>query len=527
MLDSLLLAAGLGVVAILSAFGGLVILAMLQRAYPEKKTNSVFHEGEDATIFIFDEKDLLDATPSAQRLLTGSSFPDKPWYALMERLAGRFENLEDRLGELALSGYVVLSGLPRTGAQPISLRAELRGGLTRITLVNPGRENKMHLGDVLTMHALDSELVELRDAANAAHFPIWRLSTTGEVTWANSSYMEMLFRTPVSGEVLDWPFRHLFDVTNAKADPKDKPLRRFAPDRSGWFDVTIRPVDEGVVCYAVPADTIVLVEGALQDFKQTLTNTFAELATGLAVFDNSRRLQLFNPALAKLIDVPIDFLLKRPALFTLLDGMRDRNMLPEPKDYKSWRRQMVDLEAMSTRGEYQENWHLPNGKAFRVVGRPYPNGAVALMIDDITDQIVRDRLSRMELDLALTILSRIDEAVIAFSPLGMPIFTNEAYRSLWGHDPVAEAGTSGAIEVLEAWRAQSAPSLIWSEVEALMNGAKADIGAQTIDLLDGAGLTCRAQTLPDGGIGIFFRRVNASASAAEPVSMIDRLAASA
>jgi PAS domain-containing protein len=505
MWDYLALALALGATSVLAAFGGLAVLTLLQWSAPQRRPASIFREGEDATVFLFDDKDLVDATPSAHRLLSGSSFIDRPWYALMERLAVRFENLEERLEDLVTTGSVVLNGLPRAGAQHISLRADLRGGLTKITLVNPGREANSHWGDVLTVHALDSELVELRDATNAAPFPMWRLTKEGEITWANASYMELLCRAPITEMTANWPLPAIFDLTHEKGDVKTKPLRRLSPDRSGWFDVVVRPVSDGLVCYALPADVAVVAEASLQDFKQTLANTFAELSTGLAVFDHTRRLQLFNPALAKLIDVPVELLLKRPALFTLLDGMRDRNMLPEPKDYKSWRRQMVDLEAMSVRGEYRETWYLPNGRAFQVVGRPYPNGAVALMIDDVTDQVVRDRLFRAELDVALAVLNQVDEAVIVLSAVGRPVFANARYRALWGHDPVAMPPKDGAIELLEGWRAATASSVVWSAMESVISGSRSEIPQHAVQLHDGRQLVCRVTFLNDGASCVFFR----------------------
>lgn len=500
-----MLAAGLGATAVLSVIGGLIVLTVLQRPHDDKGKTSIFREGNDATVFLFDGEDLLDATPSAYRLLTGSTFTDKPWFALLERLSTRFENLEERLAEVAINGSVALSGLPREGAQPIALRADLRGGLTKITLVNPAREVMPHHGDTLTVHALDSELQELRDASNAAPFPIWRVMANGDITWANTAYMHLIAKVPRPENVPEWPLRVLFDLAQAKGDAKGKALRRLGPDESGWFDIEIRKVSEGKVCYALPAQATVLAEGALQDFKQTLTNTFAEMSTGLAVFDHNRKLQLFNPALAKLIDMPVELLLKRPALFALLDGMRDRNMLPEPKDYKTWRHQMVALEATSLRGEYNETWHLPNGKAFRVVGRPYPNGALALMVDDITDQVTRDRLSRVELSLALAVVNQMEDAVVVFSAVGKPVFANASYRNIWNHDPMGMEPKTGAIDVLEIWRAQSEPSLVWSEVEAALSGDSGDTAPQAVRLLDGRFLNCRLITLPDGGKCMTFR----------------------
>ena len=513
MLESLLLAAGLGATAILTVIVGLVVLTLLQRPHKDGKAASIFREGPEATLFLFDGQDLVDATPSAYRLLSGSGFTDKPWFALMERLSGRFENLEDRLAEVAMTGSVVLAAQPREGGQALSLRAEMRGGLMKIGLVTPGREVGTHQGDILTVQALDHELQDLRDASNMAPFPMWRVMSNGEINWANAAYMEQLSHVARPADTAEWPIRPVFDLSHAKGDGKGKPQRRSDPGGKTWFDIITSAAGDGLLCYALPADATVMAEGALHDFKQTLTNTFAELSTGLAVFDHNRKLQLFNPALSDLIDIPAEVLMKRPALFALLDAMRDRNMLPEPKDYKSWRHQMVDLEAMALRGEYQETWHLPNGKAFRVVGRPYPNGALALMVDDITDQITRDRLFRAELDVTLSILNQMEEAVVAF-PTAAPVFANDSYLRLWGHDPATLARDDGTIAVLEALRAGTAPSLVWTGIEAALGGEKADVNGQMVQRHDGRFATCRTMPLPGGGLCLVFRlQLDATADA--------------
>jgi PAS domain-containing protein len=512
MLETMSLVAWAGGISILTVFAGLYILTVFQNSIDADKQASIFREGKDATIFLFDGEDLVDATPSANRLLTGSAFPDKPWFALLERLSSRFENLEERLSEVELSGSIVLPGLERPGAPLLSLRAESRGGLLKIALVAPARETGPYYGDVLTVQALDSELQDLRDASNVAPFPMWRVLANGETIWANAAYMELLPFVPKADETPEWPLRPIFDLAHQKGDIKNTPLRRHGPLDTGWFDVLKCKAGDDQLFYAVPANSAVAAEGALQDFKKTLTNTFAELSTGLAVFDHNRKLQLFNPALAKLIDVPVEHLLKRPALFALLDSMRDKNMLPEPKDYKSWRHQMVDIEATSIRGQYNETWHLSNGKAFRVVGRPYPNGALALMIDDITDQITRDRLFRDELDLAMAIVNNMDEAVVVFAATGEATFANRAYRSLWNHDPVVISQKGGPLGVLEMWRRQTDPSLVWTEIEALLSSNTSPTeGFRMIRMTDGRMFEFRILNLQPGSLSFAFRPIDHAA----------------
>jgi hypothetical protein len=86
---------------------------------------------------------------------------------------------------------------------------------------------------------------------------------------------------------------------------------------------------------------------------------------------------LFNPALIDLTALPADFLSARPNLLSFFDRLRDHRMMPEPKNYGSWRHQMADLVAAAADGRYQETWSLPSGAVYSVSGQPHPDGAVA------------------------------------------------------------------------------------------------------------------------------------------------------
>ena len=110
------------------------------------------------------------------------------------------------------------------------------------------------------------------------------------------------------------------------------------------------PSREGTLNFALPADAEVRAEHSLRQFIQTLTKTFADLPIGLAIFDRERQLALFNPALVDLTSLGAEFLSARPTLFSFLDRLREARMIPEPKNYNTWRQQMAELEQAAASG---------------------------------------------------------------------------------------------------------------------------------------------------------------------------------
>jgi PAS domain-containing protein len=256
----------------------------------------------------------------------------------------------------------------------------------------------------------------------------------------------------------------------------------------------------------VPADAAVQAETSLRDFMQTLTKTFAHLPIGLAIFDRQRQLQLFNPALLDLSGLQPDFLSLRPTLFAFLDAMRDRNMIPEPKDYRFWRKQMSELEKAASSGLYEETWSLPSGQTYRVIGRPHPNGALALMFEDISTEMSRTRRYRADLELGQAVVDAMDQGLAVFSESGVLVMSNTAYTELWGHDPASTLGESGVATLCAHWRDNSAASPIWSEVEdfiATMGERKAWSGEARLN--DGRLIDCRFTPIQGGSTLATFR----------------------
>jgi len=495
MLVSALSAAGIGMAAL-----------WFLPARTAATRHSVFIDDSPATTFLFDGEELVDSTPGARALLAVSPVKAAPWPRLMAYLAPRFANLEAHLKRLPSDGALTLGAA--TAGVPLLLQAENNGGLTRISLIDATDVAQGSAGDPLSLHAMQEELELLRDAVAEAPMLIWRENAQGDVVWANGGYLLQACSVLEDGKDLGWPLPRLFDRGAAVQGAKDQRqiLRCSGGKPPLWFDLKSREEAGGLLLFATPADAAVQAETALRDFMQTLTKTFAQLPIGLAIFDRDRKLQLFNPALMDLTNLPADFLSMRPSLLSVLDAMRDRKMLPEPKDYRDWRRQIVDMEQAAASGLYEETWSLPDGQTYRVVGRPHPNGALALMIEDISNEMLRTRRYRADLELGQSVIDEVDEAIAVFAQSGQLVMSNNAYAAMWGHDPAELLGDSTVRSLSAHWRAQSAPSAIWSEVEDYV----ATVGDRVTwhgeaRLLDGRLVSCRFAPLAAGATLAMFR----------------------
>lgn len=492
----------------LIALGSIFILAALHSSGDQTST-TVFADRSGGTTFLFDGDTLIDATPAAKALIAQGG-NGSAWLRLLAYLSPRFPDVENRLAVLPDIGQIALTETQADGSM-LAIEAELRGGLTRIALHEAETLPEKSSQDLLTQKALQQEVQQLRAAIARTPMLIWREATTGDVIWANARYLAEAAARLEPGRDLTWPLPRLFDgrmtATHVTQGFTSHRHKLASPNGEGnWYDVTHEEDSGDRLFYATPCDQTVKAESALRDFTQTLTKTFAHLPTGLAIFDRQRQLALFNPALLDLCNLPPDFLSARPTLFAFLDAMRDRNMIPEPKDYRSWRKQMSELEKEAASGLYEETWNLPSGQTYRLVGRPHPNGALALMFDDISTEMSRIRRYRADLELGQSVLNAVDQAVAVFSSGGALVLANSCYADLWGHDPAATLGQGTLKQISTWWRERSAPTTFWAEAETFCGTASnRDLLVGEVRLLDGRLIYCELRGLPGGATLVKFK----------------------
>lgn len=538
-------ALGLVVTATLITLACLLLISALQ--IRSRRPATIFGVSPAETVFIFDEDRLLDATPPARALITPWSEEIGPWFRTLARLEPMFPGLGTRLEGLQREGRFVLCSREDL-RPPLLLRAEYLGGLTRMTL-SDGSETSAAASagqEGLAELALRDELSLLRDTLSGAPLPVWHETPEGAVIWANGPYLALVAERLDPGLELSWPPPALFPATSPRGEtsprpaaeqsstedtpggrarhppgaPADRPVFLAHEGQKHWFQLVSRPMSRGghpagVIRYALPADELISAENSLRDFTQTLSKTFAQLPIGLAIFDHARRLQMFNPALTDLTGLAVDFLIARPTLPALLDTMRESSMLPEPKDYRSWRSQMADMEKAAAEGLFQDTWMLASGQTWRVTGRPHPNGALAFMIEDISTEMTRTRRFRADLELGQAVIDAMADAVVVFAQDGTLAMANAAAALLWGEE-IRQQPLPGVERPrpVSSWRSLCTPGPLWNELEAYIG----QIGPRTpweaaLRLKDGRAYGCRVAPMPHGATLVTFTPGPAEAAA--------------
>jgi PAS domain-containing protein len=469
-----------------------------------------------ATVFLFDDGLLLDTNCVDTNLLSSPDTRITDLDHFVGLLSPRFPDLRDRISEIDDLGRQRFQSVEDMSV----LTAEPVMGLLRFQLQDGEIEDPQTKLNAQRIEAMEEELNTLRATTENGPFLAWRQRADGTITWANHAYQDLV-QLVDNGTAEAWPPRHVFDLTLLQQAHESRASRRLAlkvgeNDRQRWFECYSAKVGSEILFSAIDVDATVLAETQLREFMQTLTKTFAHLTIGLAIFDRARRLALFNPALTDLTSLPVDFLTGRPTLIGFLDRLRERQMVPEPKDYSSWRRQMADLEAAATDGTFAETWSLPNGQTYRVTGRPHPDGAVAFLFEDISAEMSLTRRFKSELEMGQAVLDSMQDAVAVFSSNGVLSLSNEAYSDLWGTDPSASLNDIGIVDATRTWMARSAPTPLWGELRDFVGQTQnRDEWSADLRLSDGRGLTCNVIPLSAGATLVRFAEGRTKQSADE------------
>ncbi len=376
---------------------------------------------ETANTFLFHDGMLVDHDCTQ----TGFFSDVEDWPTLRDWLGDRFGDLPKSLKPGTRDTTTVFPAANEKDAA--KLIVETLDETARISLIDPVAAQPADRHHAIR---LQSALAENHSTLQDAPYAIWKTGPDGKVIWQNTACSRIL------GDQIE----KILPLSKTPTEPGASNTSRVSVKQSNssnltWFDIQTTSTDTNDLHYATDITRAVQAEAAQREFVQTLTKTFANLTTGLAIFDRNKQLALFNPALVDLTALPAEFLSARPSLMSFFDDLRDRQVMPEPKNYAGWRAEVNEMIETASDGLYQETWSLPTGVTYRVTGRPHPDGAVAFLFEDISAEISLTRRFRAQNDLRQSVMDKLDHAVAVISSNNIVMFCNTTCTRLFGVDP--------------------------------------------------------------------------------------------
>ncbi len=494
----LLVATALGVAA------GVGVLCWMARGEPAPQVAAPMpRDTAVPASFVFSGRELVDMADTAgffDNRLAHSEHDD--WTNVVRSLGLRFADVPKSPTDLPEGETQFLAKAPR---DPGKLIARRDGTSTRLVLSGNPREG-MSGAALHKLHTALAELRMMRAGLGRTPSPIFARDGDGNILWANAAYIDLATKLGFEKATEGGQPPELFEPLNPEEGSYS--IRRDCLSEPGgdvkhWYDICAVDAGQHTITFTMDVDAVVNAEIAQRNFVQTLTKTFAQLSIGLAIFNRDRQLALFNPALVDLTELPVDFLSGRPTIRCFFDMLRDNHMMPEPKNYASWRERIGTLVAAASDGNFHETWSLPSGQTYRVTGRPHPDGAVAFLFEDISHEVSLTRSFRSELALGNAVLDQMDSAMAVFSADGVLAFSNAQFRDVWGVDPDSAFADTTIADALAIWRSKSDPATKWEEIESALSTGTVLDDVQII-MSDHSRRLCRVRPLINGARMVAF-----------------------
>ncbi len=425
------------------------------------------------------------ARRTAKRL--GRLLDEAPTAALLVRSDGRlegserlahwlgFEQLPQFLTELAkypdrgltsdqLDELTEKVRLAQKTAAPFRMEVTLPGSSRSLALRGSLADPQVSPGGAALIWVFDfseseRELMQVREQAararsdftalvgliEAAPTPMWFRNAEMQLQLVNKAYVTAVGAQSAQS-VIDEQIELVEPVDGVppsaiarQASDSGEPIERMVSvtsvdGRRRRFRVSDLPLgNEGVAGFAVDIQEQEDQARQHRAYREAQRRMLDRISVGVAQFDGQRRLTFANQPFRRLLSMRPGAGAIGTPIERLLSDARDDGRTPEVRDFPSWREDHVAwFEAGDTQ---EEDWPLSDGTHLAVLGQPMPDGGLALILEDRTEQLSiaanRDTLLRTR----TAMLDSLFEALAVFAPDGTLQLWNHSFPETWGLEP--------------------------------------------------------------------------------------------
>jgi signal transduction histidine kinase len=357
-----------------------------------------------------------------------------------------------------------------------------------------------------------SDIETLRTMLDSLPAPVWTRDAAGHLIFVNSAYARAVdAESPADAvtrglELLDQSTRAALARTLAAGETYTGRLPAIAAGMRRIFEVVDAPTGAGSSGIAIDRTEVEAMRAELARVNDAHRRVLDQLATGVAVFNVDRKLTFYNAAFRSLFELNAGFLDQTPTDAAVLDTLRSKRKLPEEQDFRQWKQQLY--EAYRAVEPKEHMWHLPDGRALRVVTTPNPEGGVTYLYDDVTERLDMHRRYDALIKVQSETLDHLAEAVAVFGSDGRVWLHNPAFQRMWklSHEALDQ---HPHVEAVTAWcQAQHDDNTVWRNLRAAVTAIdNREPLAARVERRDGAVINIATMPLPDGATLVTFQDV--------------------
>ncbi len=424
----------------------------------------------------------------------------------------RAQAMHDAVAQLRSEGRGFRLSLTTAADRPLEAEGRAIGGHAVLRLRDVGGLKRDFADLTLRYDNLLHTAEALRGLVDALPAPIWTRDETGLLTFANAAYVHAVDAADATDAVEN--SKEMFDRAGrtelAQARLSGKPyigkLAAIAAGARRMFDVTDTPTRDGSAGIAIDATEVETMRASMRRMNDAHRRILDQLSTGVAIFNADKRLIFYNTAYRALWDLDTGFLDQTPPDSEVLERLRAARKLPEEHDFRQWK---AALHAAYRAVEPKEQmWHLPDGRALRLVIVPNPEGGVTYLYHDVTERLDMHRRYDALIKVQSETLDHLAEAVAVFASDGRVRLHNQAFARMWKLTPES-LGQRPHVSEVTAWcQAQHDENSVWRNLREAVTAIDNREPLQArIERRDGMMIDCATVPLPDGATLVTFQDV--------------------
>ena len=354
----------------------------------------------------------------------------------------------------------------------------------------------------------EAALDALTRLIEAAPFPMWYRGPDLNLGLVNSAFVEAVEGRDAA-DVIARSSELVGDTEGAKATalaaieggrPTSRKQAAIVRGERRMLEIVNVPLPTGAVAgFALDVQDLDDSRAELARHIQSQRDLVDRMAAGAAQFDADRTLSFFNLPFAAMAQIEPEWLSDKPEFDRVVERMRENNRLPETRDFPSWKEERRGWFT-SPDEVVEEDWMLPDGDHWHVVGQPLPDGGLRVFLEDRTEQVrlasARDTLLRVR----SATFDNLFEAIGVFASDGRLYLWNRRFSQVWDLDEDWLAEHPRVDEMVPALARKlvnpTAAAQIREMVRKTTNERETSNGRLT--LTDGRHFEFAAVPLPDG-----------------------------
>jgi signal transduction histidine kinase len=288
----------------------------------------------------------------------------------------------------------------------------------------------------------EAALDALTHLIEAAPFPMWYRGPDLSLGLVNSAFVEAV-EGRNAADVIARSSELVGDSDEAKAAAVSaletgRPLKRRQPaivrGERRMLEIVNVPLPTGAVAgFALDVQDLDDARAELARHIESQRELADRMTAGAAQFDAEQNLSFFNRPFAAMARLDPEWLSEAPEFDRVIERMRDNGRVPETRDFPDWKSERRAW-FISPEEVVEEDWMLPGGDHWKVVGQPLPDGGLRLFLEDRTEQVrlasARDTLLRAR----SATFDNLFEAVSVFASDGRLYLWNRRFSQVWDLD---------------------------------------------------------------------------------------------